>query len=121
MTDLHSATRARIVEIAIKALKGCHLYGGHFGDTPAGMVADALMRNLPELRAGMRLAAEPVELDPNWLSQDFARAEEGTSEEGTRHWSDEPSEPGVRSAQDYRDAVIDDGGYVTWPRKGEPS
>lgn len=50
MTDLKSATRARIVEIARKALEGCYLHRGHFGDTAAGMVADALMKEMPVLR-----------------------------------------------------------------------
>lgn len=50
MTDLNSATRARIVEIAMKALDGCYLHQGRFGDTAAGMVADALMKEMPVIR-----------------------------------------------------------------------
>lgn len=50
MTDLSAATRARIVEIAMRALDGCYLHNGHFGDTAAGMVADALMKEMPAIR-----------------------------------------------------------------------
>lgn len=99
MTDLSAATRARIVEIAMQALDGCYLHQGHFGDTAAGMVADALIRNLPELRYGITMAEHGGTVPHG----DFVRAAD------------------KRTAQDYRDAEIDDGGYVTWPRKGEPS
>lgn len=50
MSTIENATRARIVEVAMKALDGCYLHRGHFGDTAAGMVADALIKEMPAIR-----------------------------------------------------------------------
>lgn len=50
MSTVETATRDRIVEVAMKALEGCYLHRGHFGDTAAGMVADALIKEMPAIR-----------------------------------------------------------------------